>query len=235
MTRRALELLLGFFALLAGISGAWYGRSIYLRTVSLVSLPVPKNDLPPYTLLSVEMFQYAQFPRALVENQSAYALSLSELSGRLSTNTLLAGLPVPGRLAVPPAEFRLADPQLEVISLPVSPENIVGGQVQVGEQVNLYRTNAWTESMSEKDSAVPAELSQVEWIACVRVVAVLAKDGTPAGEEGDPAGEGRKPPVQILVLAALPETVSEILEAQALTRLGNNQLWVTLAEVPSSR
>jgi hypothetical protein len=38
-----------------------------------------------------------------------------------------------------------------------------------------------------------------------------------------------------LVLAALPETVEEILRAQALTRVGNNQLWVTLAEVPLTR
>jgi hypothetical protein len=235
MTRRVFELLLGLIALLTGILGAWYGRSIYLRTVSLVSLPVPKTDLPPYTLLSAEMFQFAQFPRALVENQSGYALSLPELSGRLSTGTLLGGLPVPKRQAVPPAEFRLADPQLEVISLPVSPENIVGGQVRMGEQVNLYRTNAWTEKSFEEDSLAPVEIGQVEWIACVRVVAVLAKDGTQASEEGDSGREVRKPPVQILVLAASPETVSEILEAQALTRLGNNQLWVTLAEVPLSR
>lgn len=235
MTRRLLELLIGLAAILVGVLGAWYGRSIYLRTVSLVSLPVPKVDIAPYTLLSAEMFQMNQFPRALVENRTGYALSLQELNGRISTSDLLAGLPVPSRLAVPPAEFRLADPDLEVISLPVSPENVVGGQVRAGEKVNLYRTNAWTEPSLKGDSPEPVETGRVEWIACVSVVAVLAKDGEPAGEEGDQSEAVRKPPVQILVLAALPETVEEILRAQALTRVGNNQLWVTLAEVPLTR
>jgi hypothetical protein len=233
MNRKLLEIFIGLLAIFAGLAGAWYGKTTYLKNISLVSLPVPKADIEPYTLLSPDLFQMEDFPSALVEGHQGYAQTLGELSGRISTTRLLAGLPVPIRQAETPGIFRLADPGLEVLSLPVAPENIVGGQVRVGEKVNLYRTNAWTELEEDSSSQKPVEKGEVNWIATVPVVAVLAKDGAQTGEQTQGSENSRTPPVQILVVAALPETAARILEAQALTQVGNNQLWVTLAEIPS--
>ena len=173
-------------------------------------------------------------PRALIDDSGGdYALALDDLSGQISTGMLVAGLPVPQDLAVPPAQFRLADPALEVASIPISPVNGVGGQVQVGERINVYRLKRELETVESRletiaNETVLKETTQEKGeallVATVPVVAVLSDQGLPASTDPD-----QVMPMRILVVAAPPEVIDAILEAVAMSELGNELLWVTLA------
>ena len=248
--KRILQIILGLIAIAAGLAGAWYGRNTYLESVVTVQLPVPLQDIEPYTLLSPEMLAWRDFPRALIETQGDYVTQPEDLTGKITTSLLVAGLPVPHRRVANPSDFRLADAELEVLSLPVRPEMVVGGQIQIGDRVNIYRLTAWEEPTSGLltvpgftspetltdtlqtgiiltetiPTAQPQTFTEIELIATVPVVQVLSDDGiVEANGEEEPA------PLQILVIAAPPEIVPAILEAQAATTVGNNQLWITLA------
>ena len=226
MRNRIFYLILALLALAAAVVGAVYWRANYLAGVTLVNLPVPREEIPPYTLLEVEMFTISQFPRALIEQGGDYALALDNLTGQISTGILVAGLPVPGNLAVPPAQFRLADPALEVASIPVSPVNGVGGQVQVGERVNIYRLKREIETIESETvlKETTQEKGEALLVATVPVVAVLSDQGLPASTDPDEVL-----PMRILVVAAPPAVIDAILEAVAMSELGNELIWVTLA------
>jgi hypothetical protein len=226
MKNRIFYLILALLALAAAVVGAVYWRANYLAGVTLVNLPVPREEIIPYTLLEVEMFTISQFPRALIEQGGDYALALDDLTGQISTGILVAGLPVPGDLAVPPTQFRLADPALEVVSIPVSPVNGVGGQVQVGERVNIYRLKREIETIESETvlEEITQEKGEALLVATVPVVAVLSDQGLPASTDPDEVL-----PMRILVVAAPPEVINAILEAVAMSELGNELLWVTLA------
>jgi len=227
MKNRIFYLILALLALVAAVVGAAYWRANYLAGVTLVNLPVPRANIPPYTLLDVEMFTISQFPRALIDESGGdYALTLDDLMGQITTGTLVSGLPVPGDLAVPPAEFRLADPALEVASIPISPVNGVGGQVQVGEHVNIYRLTREQE-MSDGEKLfeeISGEKGEAVLVATVPVVAVLSDQGLPASTDPDEVL-----PMRILVVAAPPEVIDAVLGAVAMSEIGNELLWVTLA------
>jgi len=233
MKNRIFYILLAILALGAAVAGAIYWRTNYLAGVTLVNLPVPKEEIPPYTLLKPEMFTPKQFPRALIDEAGGdYALTLDTLAGQITTGTLAAELPMPRSLAVAPEQFRLADPELEVASIPISPVNGVGGQVQIGELVNIYRLMRVVDTPKIEDSSTEEmistegtmENSEALLVATAPVVAVLSDQGLPASTDVDS-------PIQmcILVVAAPHDVVEAILEAVAMSELGNELLWVTLA------
>ncbi len=231
--KRIFQILLGLIAIAAGMGGAWYGRTTYLESVVTVNLPVPQQDIDPYTLLTSEMLAWRSFPRALVAQQGDYATQAEHLTGKITTSHIVAGLPVPQNLVAESRAYRLADPNLEVISLPVTPEMAVGGQIQIGDRVNLYTLMAWEAEFDRVDRSamtdtlqIPTQktITKIEWIATVPVVQVLSDEGVSETETDE-----ETLPLQILVLAAPPETIQEILAAQASVTVGNNQLWITLA------
>lgn len=234
MKNRIFYLILALLALAAAVVGAAYWRANYLAGVTLVNLPVPRANIPPYTLLDVEMFTISQFPRALIDDSGGnYALAIDSLARQISTGTLVAGLPVPQELVVHPTEYRLADPALEVASIPVSPVNGVGGQVQVGELVNIYRLTRGLEIVESRLETIENETVLKETtqergeaflVATVPVVAVLSDQGLPASTDPDEVL-----PMRILVVAAPPEVIDTVLGAVAMSELGNELLWVTLA------
>ena len=83
------------------------------------------------------MFALRDMPRTM-ENLPYYQ-TVEDLTGLISVSSLPAGLPVAKTGAVPPAQFRLADAAFEVLSIPVEPVSAVGGQIQIGQRVNLYQ------------------------------------------------------------------------------------------------
>jgi len=227
MKKRILPILLAVLALAAAIFGANYWQRNYLAGITMTRIPVPVSDIPPYTLLSTDMFTLQEYPRALTD-QGAYLLSTTDLQGSISVETLLAGLPVAKRMAVPADQFRLADPALEVISLPAEATSTVGGQVHVGERINIYCLEPAPEQTTpEQGQEVgPPPKPVVAFVARVPVVAVLADSGQPLSS-GDEKSEPK--PMKILVVAASHETVQAILDAIALVRHEGAFLWVTLA------
>ena len=109
----------------------------------------------------------------------------------------------------------------------------VGGQIKIGDQVNLYRLTALEDQSNPiipivitdtLDITPQQTTTEIELIATIPVVQVLSDEGTTETDTGE-----ETLPLQILVLAAPPDTIHEILAAQASTTVGNNQLWITLA------
>jgi hypothetical protein len=223
MRKRIIPIVIAILALAAGLYGGIFWQSHYMAGVSMTRVPVPKSDIPPYTLLSADMFTLQEVPRALAGG-GAYRLSTSDLEGSISVETLLAGLPVPGRMAMPADRFRLADPSLEVVALPAEAVRAVGGEVHVGESINIYSLQPAPKQVGQADALQPKP--EVVFVARVPVVAVLAGDGQ-AVSSGDPNTQPQ--PLKILVVAAPPDTVQTILEAIAMEKHEGAVLWITLA------
>jgi Flp pilus assembly protein CpaB len=226
MKSRIIQIFLGLVAIAAAVFGASYWQKNYLAGITMSKIPVPQADIPPYTLLTAEMFTEQEYPRALVD-QGAYLLSTADLEGSISVETLLAGLPVAKRMAVPPDQFRLANSSLEVISLPAEATMAVGGQVHIGEMVNIY---CLIPAPEQTDENAPPPKPEVAFVARVPVVAVLADGGQPLVSTSTQDSQENGPkPMEILLVAAPSETVRAILNAIALVQHEGAFLWVTLA------
>jgi Flp pilus assembly protein CpaB len=221
MGRRIFEAVIGIALLVIAFILAFLFQQSYKTGVEWQSLPVPVRDIPPYTMLSESMFEWKDFPRALT---GGYANSLNQLVGRISVTLIPSGLPVPLKLVSSPESFRLADPSMEVVSIPISPSSAVGGHVRVGDRVNIYRIVppgkdiipiGSTRAISEPITLIAENIP---------VVLVLAGDGTPV----DFSVSKSNGAAAILVLAVTPEQLESILNLIAETK-ASAMMWVTLA------
>jgi Flp pilus assembly protein CpaB len=228
---RGIQILIGILCVLFAGAAGIYGRNTYLKEVSTYPIPVPIHAIPPYTLLSADQFQMREMPRTL--ESLPYFQTISEITGLISTGFIPAGLPIAKTSAVTPSLFRLADTGLEVLSIPVAPVSAVGGQVQIGQRVNLYHM---IEKQSEENGGSSRRYFVVEAIASsVLVVDVRNSQGAQAGpvnrqQESGPLGTGEQiEQVQILTLALEPGRVQPVLEAVATAEKQGGLLWTTLA------
>jgi hypothetical protein len=229
MKNRIVPILLAVLALAAALFGTNYWQKNYLASLSTIQVPVPKADIPPYTLLSADLFKLQEYPRALT-NQGGYILSGANLNGMISVGALLAGLPVPTRMAVTSDQFRLADPALEVISIPAEAVTAAGAQIHIGEVINIYCLTP-APKQGQLDATVSSPQPEVAFVARVPVVAVLSDNGQPLaiGTDNNQGSTYQPQPMKILVVAAPHETVQTILDAIALMEHEGATLWVTLA------
>jgi Flp pilus assembly protein CpaB len=232
---RTVQFVIGLLAAVLAVAAGIYGRNVYLQEVSTYQIPVPVADIAPYTLLTENMFVMRDMPRTM--ETLPYYQSLEDLSGQISVVKLPGGLPVSQVSAVPPAQFRLADAAYEVVSLPVEPVSAVGGQIRIGQRVNLYsmaqeegRDEASTDSSAERKIRVEQIASQV------LVVDVRTSQGVSAGpgsaedrSSGGMAGSQAVEQVQILTLALAPEQVQKVLEVVGSSKKQGGLLWTTLA------
>lgn len=228
---RGIQILIGILCVLFAGAAGIYGRNTYLKEVSTYPIPVPIHAIPPYTLLSADQFQMREMPRTL--ESLPYFQTIAEITGLISTGFIPAGLPIAKTSAVTPSLFRLADTGLEVLSIPVAPVSAVGGQVQIGQRVNLYHM---IEKQSEENGGSSGRSFVVEAIASsVLVVDVRNSQGAQAGpvnrqQESGPLGnEEQLEQVQILTLAIEPGRVQPVLQAVATAEKQGGLLWTTLA------
>ncbi len=235
---RSVQFVIGILAVLLAVGAGLYGRNAYLKEVSTYQVPVPVGPIPPYTVLSESMFKMRDMPRTM-ENLPYYQ-SVGDLKGLITNVALPASLPVPKANAVPSNQFRLADAEFEVVSIPVEPVSAVGGQVQISQRVNLYRMIQVDPAQGENViSSEPApSQTRVELIAAsVLVVDVRNSQGVTAGpgSEGSKGGSGltgsgqQVEQVQILTLALEPGLVNRVLDAVASSKKQGGLLWTTLA------
>jgi Flp pilus assembly protein CpaB len=148
---RVTQFIIGLIAIALALGAGFYGRTRYLKEVSTYQVPVPAKEvstyqvpvpakvIPAYTILKSEQFQMRDMPRTM--ESLPYYQSIQALDGMISTVPLLAGLPIAQSNAVPVAQFRLVDAAFEVLSIPVEPVSAVGGQIRIGEHVNLYQVS----------------------------------------------------------------------------------------------
>lgn len=232
---RITQFSIGLISLVIALGAGFYGRNLYLKEVSTYQIPVPINAIPAYTVLDVNMFQLREMPRAM--EALPYFQSIQDLDGKISAVSLPAGLPIAQANAVQVTQFRLAEPAFEVLSIPVEPVSAVGGQIRIGERVNLYQVLP-EEADPERTgiSANDQSTFKVDLIAgSILVVDVRNAQGVAAEsnqQRSDNSAFGGSPQteqVQILILAVKPEDVDVILNAVAASKKQGGLLWTTLA------
>ena len=233
---RSIQFAIGLVALVLALGAGFYGRNAYLKEVSTVQIAVPVQPIAPYTLLSPDLFSLREVPRAM--QTLPYFQNPEEMSGLISTVQLPAGLPVAKSLAVMPESFRLADNDFEVVSIPVEPVSAVGGQIHIGQRVNLYQMIDQDESETAATDKSKIEQSlQVKQIAAgILVVDVRSSQGLAADslqdqeqESASLSGSQQVEQTQILTLALPPDQVQEVLRAVATAKKQGGLLWTTLA------
>jgi len=232
---RTVQFVIGLLAAVLAVAAGIYGRNVYLQEVSTYQIPVPVADIAPYTLLTEKLFVMRDMPRTM--ETLPYYQSLADLTGQISVVELPGGLPVSKVSAVPPAQFRLADAAFEVVSLPVEPVSAVGGQIRIGQRVNLYsmaqeegKDEASTDSSAERKIQVEQIASQVLVVDVRTSQGVSAGPGSAEGESsGGMSGSQAVEQVQILTLALAPEQVQKVLKVVGSSKKQGGLLWTTLA------
>ncbi|OJX40172.1 MAG: hypothetical protein BGO78_14435 [Chloroflexi bacterium 44-23] len=232
---RIIHFSIGLISLVIALGAGFYGRNLYLKEVSTYQVPVPISAIPAFTVLNADMFQMREMPRTM--ESLPYYQSIQSLSEKISTVPLPAGLPVAQVNAVPIAQFRLADAAFEVLSIPVEPVSAVGGQIRIGERINLYQV--LPEKIDPENTAISANdqsTFKVELIArSVLVVdvrnaqGVAAESNQKSEDNSTFGGSPQNEQVQILTLAVEPEDVDVILTAVAASKKQGGLLWSTLA------
>jgi Flp pilus assembly protein CpaB len=237
---RRTQSLLGLLSLLlAGVTGA----GVYLffgRFATTTTVPVPKVAVPAGALLSPSLLVEREAPRALLD-EPIYT-QIEELVGQVAQVPLSPGMVVYRHHAVDPRAYRMVeDPELIVTSLPVDPARAVGGQVQPGHRVDVWRlpvTRGRTLS-TEGGERVPVTATLV--LSDVLVVDVRAAQGQAvarrpqavpgqlSGSEAQQEATTQSSPLQILTVA-LPVTQTQVL-FDLLAGEENNEarVWVALA------
>jgi hypothetical protein len=223
MVRRIFEAVIGIILLVVAFILAFVFQQAYRTGVEYQSLPVPIAEISPYTVLNEKMFVMKDFPRALT---GGYAASLTQLSGRMANSVIPAGLPVPLVLVSAATEYRLADPSLSVISVPITPSSAVGGQVRAGERINIYRLIPPGFKVIPIGSTDPINEPVTLIAENIPVVMVLGDDGSPAGL----TSTGHLVPAHVLVLAVTPEELDAIMNLMAEAK-ASAIMWITLAPV----
>ena len=204
---RTVQFIIGVISVVVALGAGFYGRNLYLKEVSTYQVPVPISAIPAYTVLNADMFQMREMPRTI--ESLPYYQSTQDLEGKISTVPLPAGLPVAQANAVPVTHFRLADAAYEVLSIPVEPVSAVGGQIRIGEHVNLYQV--LPEKLDPENTAISANdqsTFKVELIArSVLVVdvrnaqGVAAESNQKSEDNSTFGGSPQNEQVQILTLA----------------------------------
>jgi hypothetical protein len=223
MARRVFEAVAGILLLVVAFVLAYFFQETYKSGVEYKSLPVPVSEIPAYTILTEKMFEMRDFPSALI---GGYAESLSQLAGRMSNSRIPAGLPIPLVLVSTTEDFRMADPSLEILSIPITPPSAVGGQVRAGERVNIYRLIPPGEQVVPTGSDEPISEPITLIAENIPVVMVLGEGGGPAGL----TETGRISPAHVLILAVTSEQRDAILNLMAEVQ-DRAIMWVTLAPI----
>ena len=234
---RTTQFIIGILAIGLAIGAGFYGRNAYLKEISTYLVPVPKAAIPAYTILKADMFQMVEMPRTF--QNLPYYQTVEDLTGLISTESLPLGLPVVKDGAVAVQSFRMAAADYEVLSIPVEPVSSVGGQIHIGERVNLYRVVSIrkAEEVSSLTQANSETEFQTSLIAGnVQVVDVRTQQGVQAGPGEETtkgsaslSGSQQVEQVQILTLAVKPEWVEPILNAVAQSKKQGGLLWTSLA------
>jgi Flp pilus assembly protein CpaB len=239
--QRILTFGIGVVSILTGIGLAYYAYTNYARNIEVQQLPVPLEEIAPNTLLTADMFVIKEYPRALV---GGYMTDIAALAGRVSTGRLPAGFPVPAPLAADPIAYRLAPPEKTVISVPVTPSVAVGGELQPGMRIDIYRLipprpvtqTANLDFPSDTPEPLARPTAIVEKIVSGVVVVGIFGDQGRAGQShadtSSPLGSGQpvEAPARILVLALTPQEAQLVLGLIAETKR-DALMWIGLTSL----
>ena len=235
MAKQILKIILSLGAAALSLLLGLNAEKLFVRNLGLVTIPVPNREIEPYTVISEDMFTTTEFTGFIKDFD--YAVSYSSLDGRMTTATLAAGLPVPMAFISQAAGFYMDDPKLEIVSVPVAPEQMIGGNIYPDQYVNLYiRRSAGNDTSDgfQQDHMFPDDgqsQSGTVRIANLKVSAVLDGNGNDIyAADSRTTGKSR---AEILVLAVRPDQTQTIVEAAAASAddTSGTSIWVTIANI----
>jgi len=218
--KRKTQILIALIALLLAAGTGLYTYRTFAGMVTTAEIVSPAMTIPAGQLITRDMLTSKTVPRPLL-GEDIYTTP-EELAGRVALVPLRPGMAVYRQFAVPPEEYRLIeDPSLEVVSFPVEPHRAVGGQVQPGHRVDIWR-------LSKEEGARLL-------VEGALVVDVRAGSGQPyarqpqavPGKPDTSSSSSSGVALQIITIAASREVVQAILGL--LAEKGNTELWVSLA------
>ena len=105
--RNRIALVIAFVSLLIALAVGWIAETQYHALVATTQLVVPAVEIPPYTVVSPQMFKSRSFPAPMAQ-ESVYR-ELSEVAGKISTITLKPDQLVYRDQLVPLKQFRYSD------------------------------------------------------------------------------------------------------------------------------
>ena len=237
MAKQILKIILSLGAAALSLLCGLNAEKLFVKNLGLVTIPVPNREIEPYTVITEDMFTTTEFTGYIKDFD--YAVSYSSLDGRMTTGTLAAGLPVPMAFISQAAGFYMDDPKLEIVSVPVAPGQMIGGNIYPDQYVNLYiRQKAEKSSVSAFSQGFPDSLplqntgdseNETLKISNLKVSAVLDENGNDIyASDSKISGKTR---AAILVLAVRPDQAQTVVDAaaNAVKNDSDTTLWITIA------
>jgi Flp pilus assembly protein CpaB len=248
--KRRTQLILALIALVLAAGAGLYVYAAFNQMVATARVVTPATTIPAGTLIDAKLLTEREVPRPLLD-EAIYA-SATDLIGKVAAVPLRPGMVMYRSFVVPQQQFRLVDdPALAVVSFPVNPARAVGGQVQPGHHVDIWRLGG----VKPTTAITLTELSAQQWATATLVVAnapvvdVRASSGAavarspqavPGKSEGGSANgasssaSSSSAALQILTVGVPPETARDILALVAEEDQAGFTLWVTLAPLTNT-
>lgn len=241
MSRRT-QMFLALVSLLVGAGSGLLVYSWFDQMVTVARVVTPVQAIPAGALIRPEMLTTKEVARPLLK-EDIY-IRPEDLAGRVAIVSLRPGMVVYRSFAVPLQEYRLVeDPTLEVVSFPISPARAVGGQLQPGHRVNVWKLISVrlpsTDNLTEIAAgrwATATLLAESVQVVDVRAASGQAVARSPQAVPGDvqeqqrSSSSGSSAALQILTVAVPRDQAQEILHLAAMES-GGALIWVTLAPV----
>jgi Flp pilus assembly protein CpaB len=242
MKRRTQIILALISLLLAGLAGV-YVLTTFNQMVTTARVVTPAQTIPAGALIEASMLTERDVPRPLLD-EAIYA-NAREVVGQVAAIPLRPGMIVYRSFVVPQAQYRLVDdPTLAVVSFPVNPARAVGGQLQPGHHIDIWRLAG----LKPTQAISLSELSLHDWatatlvITNVLVVDVRTANGAavarqPQAVPGQLSGSGStsasasssSAALQILTVGVPPSVARDLLALVAEEEQSGLDVWVTLA------
>ena len=235
---RKTQTLIGIIALILAIAaglGAYWFLDAFAATAVIA---VPAQAIPAGALITPGLLEEREVPRALLD-EPIYATA-ADLYGKVAQVPLAAGMAVYRHHAVALREYRLVDdPTLVVVSVPLSPDRAVGGQVQPGHRVDVWSLPRPRTTQGLEQTPLTATLILTDAL----VVDVRASQGqavsrqpqavpgqlTTTNEAQNQQQAASNVPLQIMTFALPVTQTTVLLDAVAQAENGVAILWAALA------
>ena len=245
MKRRTQAILALISLLLAGAAGLFV-YTTFNQMVTTARVVTPAMTIPAGALIEPAMLTEREVPRPLLD-EAIYAQA-GEVVGKVAAIPLRPGMVVYRSFVVSQQQYRLVDdPALAVVSFPVNPARAVGGQLQPGHHVDIWRLAG----IKPTTQISLTELIQQRWatatlmIAGAPVVDVRSSSGVAVarqpqavpGRLDDPGNKSSSSsssstasaPLQILTVGVPPDVARDILALVAEEDQAGVTLWITLS------
>ncbi len=239
--KRRTQILIALVALALAAGAGLYVYTAFNQMVATTQVVTPAVTIPAGSLIEPSMLTERDVPRPLLA-EPIYA-EATDLIGKVAALPLRPGMVVYQSFVVPQRDYRLVDdPALEVVSFPVSPARAVGGQLQPGHHVDIWRLGG----IKPGTTISLTELTAQHWATATLIVANApvvdvraasgaavarspqAAPGKTTSSSSSTTTSASSSALQVLTVGVSPVVAQDILALVAEEDAGIT-LWVTLS------